>query len=700
MYRDAQFRILLVEDNPGDVRLVEIFLGESDLKDNEIVNEKTLVGAIKALDERLFDVVLLDFNLLDSNGFETLERLLAAHPKANVIVFTGMEDTNFGIRALQAGAQDYLVKGNFGSDYLAKTLRYAIERNRTNLRLEEARARYKLIFDQSQDAIYITKESGEFVEFNQATQELFGYTEEEIRNIDVSSLYADENQRQVITGELREKSFVKNHRLDIRKKNGDVRHCNVTANLVHTDAGEIEYHGIIRDITEELEAAKLREEKEKEQLKGQLLTMVSHEMRTPMNAIMGLVDLLPRENLIAEQIGYLDSVKSQSEHLLKMINDILELQKIEFNIKLENGTFDLHDLLINLINIQYSAAKDVAINIKIDENVPRFVAGDEKRLNQVLINIVSNAFKFTEKGEVCIRVVMIASNEEGTVRLSFKVEDTGIGIPEDKLLTIFDPFVRVRDGQKKFYEGIGLGLSIVQRIINLMDGNISVTSELGVGSTFSFDVLLEHGDEESGYKLNPTFEAAPEVNGSHSTESNNEVETIITTLDSSNNLLTDNNGGKVAADTEDGTDRIKKISILLAEDNEMNQLVTQKQLERTGRFEVTIVENGLLATEILRENEFELVLMDIQMPIMEGDEATKYIRNELKISSEELPILAMTAHADVVDEIEKYKTIGIQDCIIKPVHDWPAAIAKIDTYLQKKIKRSKNKMQVKVGLPV
>ncbi len=664
MHENAQFRILLVEDNPGDVRLVEIFLGESDLKDNVIVNEKTLEGAIKALDSATFDVVLLDFNLLDSNGFETLENLLAAHPKANVIVFTGMEDTNFGIRALQAGAQDYLVKGNFSSDYLAKTLRYAIERNRTNRRLEKAQARYKMIFEESKDAIYITTQKGEFVEYNQATLDLFGYTDEEIKSINIRALYNDDNQRLAITKELKEKLFTKDYRIDIRQKDSTVRKCKVTANLVDTDSGEIEYHGIIRDITEQLEAERLREENEKDQLKGQLLTMVSHEMRTPMNAIMGLIDLLPRENLTNEQIGYLDSVKSASQHLLKMINDILELQKIEFNIKLEKGTFDLHDLLMNLINIQYSAAKDVAINIKIDDNVPRFVAGDEKRLNQVLINIVSNAFKFTEKGEVCIGVKMIvpAEDEEGMVRLGFQIEDTGIGIPEDKLPTIFDPFVRVRDGQKKFYEGIGLGLSIVKRIIELMDGDISVSSELDAGSVFSFDVLLEPGDEDSINKINKKIN--PDligINGNHLTETNNGTQAIV-----------------IEEELEELS--TKKIQILLAEDNKMNQLVTRKQLERTERFEVTIAENGLLATEVLRENEFKLVLMDIQMPVMEGYEATEYIRKELKIPPEVLPILAMTAHADVVDS-DKFKTVGMQDCIVKPVDDWAAAIAKIDEWL-------------------
>lgn len=655
-----EFKILLVEDNPGDVRLVEIFLGESDLRDSVIINEKTLSGAIEALNKTPFDVVLLDFNLLDSNGFDTLQNLFEAHPKANVIVFTGMEDNSLGIRALQAGAQDYLVKGNFGSDFLAKTLRYAIERNRSSQRLEEAereanksKERYERIFSLSKDAIYITKENGKFVEFNEATSKLFGYTEEELKDIDAGVLYESAEERKSVIDAINENTFVQDHPINICTQDGAVRHCLITANLVDEE-GEKEYHGIIRDITEQREADELRKQneiaEERDQLRGQLLTTVSHEMRTPMNAIMGLVDLLLKDDLSEEQLSYLTSVKSSSEHLLRMINDILELQKIHFDIKLEEGSFDLHDTLMNLINIQYSTVKDVSIAINIDKNVPRFIVGDQKRLNQILINLVSNAFKFTEKGEVIIRVKTL-EQEEDNVKLGFEVEDTGIGMPADKLESIFDPFVRVRDTNKKFYPGIGLGLSIVNKIVKLMKGEISVTSELDKGSTFSFYILTQ---VTSGGKIKPPSpkphpippKPDPVTNGRTTHPTNSE----------------------------------DKIHILLAEDNLMNQLVTKKQLERDGVFELTIAENGQIATQIVQQKDFKIVLMDIQMPIMDGYEATEHMRNVLNIPPKKLPILAMTAHADVVDD-EKYKDSGMQDCIVKPVSNWQEVIEKIKNYI-------------------
>lgn len=257
MYQDSQFKILLVEDNPGDVLLVEMFLRDSELKKSVIVNEKTLKEAIETLNGTAFDVVLLDLNLLDSNGFETIEKLFAAHPKSNVIVFTGMEDTDFGIRALQAGAQDYLVKGNFGADYLVKTLRYAIERNQINQQLKNAnklRERYNSIFSQSKDAIFVIQENGKFVEFNQATLDIFGYTEEELRNIDTEFLYPKGNAIKSIVDTINERGFVQNFPIDIRRKDSSIRPCLITANFLKIEGGEKEYHGIIRDITIEIDA--------------------------------------------------------------------------------------------------------------------------------------------------------------------------------------------------------------------------------------------------------------------------------------------------------------------------------------------------------------------------------------------------------------------------------------------------------------
>lgn len=635
--KEAQFKILLVEDNPGDVRLVEIFLGESDLRDSDIVNHKTLGGALEALSNIAYDVILLDFNLPDSNGFETLYSVLEAYPKANVIVFTGMEDKQLGIKAVQAGAQDYLVKGDFGADFLVKTLRYAIERNRNKIRLEAAQReankineRYTRVFTQSKDTICISTESGAFVDFNQATIKLFGYSQEELSSgVRIDDLYQNKEDRLNLLEKLKEDGHVHDYPVNLVRKDGEVRQCLITSNLVNTEDGHIEYHSIIRDITEQKEAEELKKQQElkdkENRLKEQLLTTVSHEMRTPMNAVMGMVGLLLKTKVTAEQHDYLTSVQQSSEHLQKMINDILEHQKIQFDkIKLENDNFDLYDILTNLINIQHSTEKNVLIETIIDPAVERFVYGDQKRLNQILINLVGNAIKFTEEGTVSIAVKTLETNDK-KIRLEFAVRDTGIGMPEDKLETIFEPFVRVRDKQKKFYEGIGLGLSIVKMLIEKMDGSIVVTSKLDEGSAFTFDVLLEKGQEQKPTEVKPATPVRKPLNGGGGTK-----------------------------------------QILLVEDNRMNQIVAVKHIEGgIDHVKVDVAENGQIAIDKMQEKNYDLILMDIQMPVMDGFETTTYIRNKMPEPHASLPILAMTAHAHFLNE-NKYKEYDMQDCIIKP----------------------------------
>jgi len=242
-----------------------------------------------------------------------------------------------------------------------------------------------------------------------------------------------------------------------------------------------------------------------------------------------------------------------------------------------------------------------------------------------LINLVGNAIKFTEEGKVSIAVKALETNEN-KIRLQFAVSDTGIGMPKDKLGTIFEPFVRVRDKQKKFYEGIGLGLSIVKMLIEKMDGSIVVTSELDKGSTFTFDVLLEKGQEQKTVEVKvPAVPVRKPLNG----------------------------GGGVK-------------QILLVEDNRMNQIVAVKHIEGgIEHVKVDVAENGQIAIDKMQEKNYDLILMDIQMPVMDGFETTTYIRNKMPEPHASLPVLAMTAHAHFLNE-NKYKEYDMQDCIIKP----------------------------------
>jgi len=276
--------------------------------------------------------------------------------------------------------------------------------------------------------------------------------------------------------------------------------------------------------------------------------------------------------------------------------------------------------LANLINVmQYKfKEKDMVFEVEIGEKVGRYIKGDKLRLNQVLYNLVGNGVKFTDTGHVKLKVQNLNENE-GIVQLNFEVEDTGIGIPADKLGAVFETFTRVRN-KNRIYEGTGLGLSISKNLIEQQGGKIGVRSVLGEGSTFFFDLVFEKGSEVLGIR------------------------------------------------EEDSIDDVEfegDIDLLLVEDHKMNQLVARKTLEKQWPdIRITIADNGQIAVNLLKERKFDIILMDIQMPIMDGYEATDYIRNHMPAICN-MPILAMTAHAHISKD-EKFKEYGMDDFVLKP----------------------------------
>ncbi len=756
-------KVLLIEDNPGDARLVELLLGESDLLHCKITKKTTLAEGMAALEEEGdFSAVLLDLTLPDSRGFETLEKLLEKFPDNNVIVLTGLSDKRLGINAVKAGAQDFLIKGAFDADLLAKSLRFSIERSGILKRLEESQRiahignwefdpgsglftasdevyrifghpphktavpldqieqmapsfqlfrkfyqetqsndtiikkdiritqpdgksrfifvqcalnkntkgqlvlngiiqditerkvaeqemaksqeRYQDIFDKSKDAIYICTLKGKLVDFNEATADLLGYSPDELKAIDDIHRFFEFPQEDTFLDRLTTNKVVQDVELEVVGKNGERRYCLLTANL--NDAEEfVGYNGILRDITERKQAEELRKARdvarESAQMKEQFIASISHEMRTPMNAILGMSNLLIKMKHDKEQGEYINSIKQSSEILLGIINDILEISTIQNGkLKFEHKNFDLHELLMNLINVmQYKTTeKDIYLELDIAPDVPRYIMGDKLRLNQVLYNLVGNAVKFTDVGSVKIRVGVI-NKTESNVQLKFEVIDTGIGIPANKLGAIFDTFTRIRS-KDRIYEGTGLGLSIAKNLVEHQGGRIGVSSELGEGSNFHFDMIFEIGEQiEVGKKED---------------EINNE-----TILDTS-----------------------KTIRLLLVEDHKMNQLVARKTLERQyeDKIEITIADNGQIAVDLLKEHTFDIILMDIQMPVMDGYDATNYIRNNMPAVAN-TPILAMTAHAHIAKD-EKFKEFGMDDFVLKPF-DPEQLFTKIAKYINK-----------------
>ncbi|MFI5172577.1 MAG: ATP-binding protein [Chitinophagales bacterium] len=380
----------------------------------------------------------------------------------------------------------------------------------------------------------------------------------------------------------------------------------------------------VREKTKELESEKERAE-HSERVKEQFLTNMSHEIRTPMNAILGMTRLLLQKDPKKDQLKYLNAIKHASDNLLVIINDILDLSKIEAGkINFEKIDFDLRaelESVYETININ-AEEKGLSLSLEMDNNIPQVLIGDPYRLGQILLNLAGNAIKFTEKGRVLISVIPVANDTEN-ISLQFAVQDSGIGIAKDKLSYIFDMFTQETSSTTRKFGGTGLGLAICKKLVELQGGTIHVESEPGKGSIFSFILNYKIEKDKSASDL------------------------------------------YVEEDIDAGK-KLKDLRILLAEDNEFNQMVAVDSLEAVIEgVKIDIAKNGIEAVDMVNKNEYDLVLMDVQMPEMDGHEATKKIRssNNEKINS--IPIIAMTASV-IKAEVEKCFESGMNEFVGKP----------------------------------
>nr|WP_315154750.1 ATP-binding protein [uncultured Flavobacterium sp.] len=348
--------------------------------------------------------------------------------------------------------------------------------------------------------------------------------------------------------------------------------------------------------------------------KDSFLANMSHEIRTPLNAIIGFTDLLAQEKLNTVQRDYIDSVQIAGENLLIIINDILDLSKIESgNLTIDPQPFNLQKTLKNVYSLlKVKVPKGIEFNLFLDADLPEFVIGDQGRLNQILVNLTGNALKFTEEGEVIVSVKKVDETAD-QYSLKFSVKDTGIGIQPNKLKTIFDRFTQAEESTTRRFGGTGLGLNIVKQLIELHGSEIHVKSKPAQGSEFSFVLTYKKASQ---------------------------TETVTETL-------TEHNLGK--------------LKILLCEDNILNQKLVNSVIHNFG-FELDIAENGEIGIDLLSKNKYDLVLMDLQMPVKDGYQTTLYIRNEMKLS---IPIIAMTAHS-LVGEKEHCFAVGMDDYVPKP----------------------------------
>ncbi len=518
-------------------------------------------------------------------------------------------------------------------------------------RLNEFR---EIIIDNANVMVSVLDKAGNFIVWNKAAERVSGYSREEVlgHNRLWEWIYPDVSYREKVresylaalkSGAETELQFM------IRTRNGEYRTVAVYPRKMSDENGAPA--GIINvafDVTEEkraveeLKKAKAYAEERSQaadianRSKSEFLANMSHEIRTPMNAVIGMTELTLQTELTAEQKQHLQIVRDSARNLLGIINDILDFSKIEAGkITLENIDFDLEKMLKGVMRtFSFQAEKKgLYLILNQSDSLPRVMKGDPLRLRQILVNLVSNAFKFTERGGVTVNAECPVQRPSGQIVLSFSVTDTGIGIPENKHEKIFESFTQAEASVGRKYGGSGLGLAICRQLVTLMGGSMLVESRVGVGSTFSFSGVFEIGDER-------------------------EIED-----ETSQNL------------SQAPIRSIEPANILLAEDNEINATVAQKFLEGLGHT-VALAHNGKEAIQMLSESHFDLVLMDVEMPEMDGIEATRRIREGVRGQGSEVrgeapnpgpvPIIAMTAHA--LNEFrEKCEAAGMNDFVTKPL---------------------------------
>jgi PAS domain S-box-containing protein len=496
--------------------------------------------------------------------------------------------------------------------------------------LFENKTKLQTLFDFNPGGIALFDlETGKIQEVNQAFLDICGFTREEMLDHTVTELgILPPGLRTTYKYKLEEFGTIRNLEQIIRRKNGslvtilfssivlDIGGRKCTLDIINDISDRKELENQLVAATERAHQAVKSEER--------FLANMSHEIRTPMNGIIGMVNLLEQTRLNDEQKEYAGWIKDSSEILLTIINDILDISKINAGkMAFEKTPFSIYDVLRNLtISMELKAKeKNIAFHSHMDLSVPQKVLGDPVRLFQILLNLAGNAVKFTDKGEVTISINKLKEDSE-TISLEFIVRDTGIGIAPEKITALFEPFVQAASDITRKYGGTGLGLSISKRLVEMQGGVIHAESELGKGSAFTFN--LTYKKYVPGAKPSVVNHAKELLNGRN----------------------------------------ISGIRVLLAEDNKISQKVAVKTMGKWG-VTVDVADNGLKVVELAGSKHYDLILMDVQMPEMDGFEATNQIRNFLPPPASKVPIIAMTASVIRLDKA-KCIELGMDDYISKP----------------------------------
>jgi PAS domain S-box-containing protein len=639
---DLNIKLFLVDDDEIDAMSFERALKKSGLK----YSLKHCKNASEALEEIVKDdyhCVFLDYQLPGVDGLVLLKRMKELGVHAPIAVLTSQGDEKIAVEMMKAGAFDYFPKAEVNADNITKIIHAGIRLNEIQLQKVEAERALKennnklnTILESTHAMIFSVDNDLKYTAFNTTFKKSIANLYGNIPELGKSFLDDVSIQKDLSVFQNCLSKSLQGEHVNLTEEFGNAEQCSnyydLNFNPIVNEFGKVRGVAVFcQDITErkkierEILEAKFEAERTAN-AKSEFLSNMSHEIRTPMNAIIGLSELLLKETLSDKQLENLKSIKYSADNLLVIINDILDFSKIESGkIEFEEVNFDLENKIheIRKTFIFKAEEKNIGLKFRLSDRVPKFLVGDPFRLNQILLNLLSNAVKFTKEGTVSLFIDLIEESNE-SVKLKFDVIDTGIGIPKDKLASVFESYTQAYTDITRRFGGTGLGLAITRQLVTMQNGEIFLESQLGKGTTFTINLEFLKGVEiEQGSKDEVIAELLEkrDFHGAH---------------------------------------------VLLVEDNIMNQFVANQVLE-LWNIKVDFANNGLEAVDKLKINDYALVLMDLQMPVMSGYEATSFIRDKTnRLRNPEIPIIALTADA-FPETKKKVMESGMNDFVTKPL---------------------------------
>lgn len=583
--------------------------------------------------------------LIGSDFFDYFtEQQKAREVYQEVFAKGSVADSPLTLRHKDGKLTDVLFNGSVYKDDKGKVIGVVIVAR--DVTAQKLLSKYSLsLIEASRDPLFAISPEGKITDTNQATVKITEVSREKLIGSDFTEYFTDQAKAKEGYQEVFAKGFVADFPLTM--KDGIQTPVLFNGSVYRDDRGSVlgavvvarvitEQKRFEKELTEARVAAelatKIAEEaksnaedatliaKDAVKAKQQFLSNMSHEIRTPMNAIIGFTKVVLKTDLTAKQREYLNAIKISGDALIVLINDILDLAKVDAGkMTFEQTAFRMKDSISAMLHLFEAKIqeKNLELETEYDIKIPKVLVGDPVRLHQIILNLVSNAVKFTSKGKITVTVKLLNEDDE-KVNIQFSIADSGIGITESKIEKIFENFQQASSSTSRLFGGTGLGLAIVKQLVEAQGGSINVTSVMDQGSVFSFILSFEKTNAE----------AEPEID-------------------------------MVELDKE-----ISNIKVLVVEDIALNQLLMKTLLDDFG-FERDIAANGKIAIEKLQSKTYDIILMDLQMPEMNGFEATEYIRNNM---NSKIPIIALTADVTTVD-LAKCKAVGMNDYIAKPVDE-------------------------------